>query len=72
MHLEPLLNYGSRNINVKVLLDDASTMSYINSDKAAELGLEGQLRRVKVYVLNGQIEMIETMPVVQVYVILRV
>ena len=33
------------------LLDDASTKTYINSDVAAELGLQGQLQRVNVSVL---------------------
>jgi len=58
------LSNGSRKIKVNALLDDASTKSYINSDVAAELGLKGQLRRVKVNVLNGQIETFETTPVV--------
>ena len=40
------LSNGNRKIKVSALLDDASTKSYINSDVAAELGLEGQLRRV--------------------------
>ena len=40
------LSRGSRKIKVNALLDDASTNSYNSSDVAAELGLEGQLRRV--------------------------
>ena len=58
------LKNGSRKIKVNTLLDDASTKSYINSDVAAELGLEGQLRRANLSILNGQIETFETTPVV--------
>jgi len=58
------MSNGSRKIKVNALLDDASTKSYINSYVAAELGFKGQLRRVKVNVLNGQIEILEMMPVV--------
>ena len=47
------LNNDSRKVKVNALLDDVSIRSYINSDVAAELGLQGQLRRVKISVLNG-------------------
>jgi len=43
-------------------LDDASTKTYINSDIAAELGLQGCLQKVNVSVLNGQMETFETLP----------
>ena len=36
---------------------------YINSDVAAELGLQGQLQNVNVSVLNGHIESFETFPI---------
>ena len=35
------LKCGNRTIRVNALLDDASSRSYINSDIAAQLGLEG-------------------------------
>ena len=54
------LKNGTRKIKVNALLDDASTKTYINSDVAAELGLQGQLQRVNVSVLNGRIETFET------------
>ena len=54
---------GTRKIKVNALLDDASTKTYINSDVAAKLGLQGQLQRVNVSVLNGRIETFETSPV---------
>ena len=49
------LKNGTRKINVNALLNDASTKTYINSDVAAELGLQGQLQRVNVSFLNGHI-----------------
>ena len=42
------------------MLDDASTKTYINTDVAAELGLQGCLQRVNVSVLNGKMETFET------------
>ncbi|XP_065895432.1 uncharacterized protein [Dysidea avara] len=57
------LRNGNRKIKVNALLDDASTKTYINSDVAAELGLQGQLQKVNVSVLNGHVEAFETSPV---------
>ena len=57
------LKNGIKKIKVNALLDDASTKTYINSDVAAELGLQGQLKRVNISVLNGHIETFETTPV---------
>ena len=54
---------GKKRIKVNALLDDASTKMYINSDVAAELGLQGQLLNVNVGVLNGHIESFETSPI---------
>ena len=54
---------GMKRIKVNALLDDASTKTYINSDVAGELGLQGQLKRVNVSVLNSHIETFETTPV---------
>ena len=58
-----ILKNGSRSVVVNGLLDDASTKTYINSDVAAELGLQGTNRQVTVNVLNGQEDTFETMPV---------
>ena len=50
---------GNRKLQViNALLDDASTKTYINTDVAAELGLQGSLQRV-----NGKVETFETSPV---------
>ena len=58
------LKNGTRKIKVNALLDDASTKkTYINSDVAVELGLQGQLQRVIVSVLNSRIETFKTSPV---------
>ena len=54
---------GNRKLQVNALLDDASTKTYINADVAAELGLQGCLRRVNVSLLNGKVETFETSPV---------
>ena len=50
-------------MKVNALLDDASTKTYINSDVAAELGLQGYLQQVNVSVLNSHVETFETSPV---------
>ena len=47
------LKCGNRTIRVNALLDDASSRSYINSDIAAQLGLEGIPQRLTVQVLNN-------------------
>ena len=54
-----------RNMKVRfnALLDDASTKTYLNTDVATELGLQGQVQRINVSVLNGQIEIFDTLPV---------
>ena len=48
---------------MNALLDDASTCSYLNSDVAGELGIQGTLAQVSVGVLNSQVETFETCPV---------
>ena len=58
-----ILKNGNRRIEVNALLDDASTRTYLNSDVAAQLGLQGEYQRVTVNVLNGRVEAFETMPV---------
>ena len=50
------LKNGGRKIKVNALLDDVSTKSYINSDIATELALQGQLRMVKVSVFIGKLK----------------
>ena len=58
-----ILKNGDRSLKVNALLDDASTKTYVNSDVAAQLGLQGKTERVTVNVLNGQVETFETRPV---------
>ena len=55
-----ILKNGGRRLVVTALLDDASTKTYVNSDVAAELGLQGESRKVTVNVLNGQEDTFET------------
>ena len=45
-----ILTNGSRSVKVNALLDDASTKTYINSDVAAELGVQGTTEKVTVNV----------------------
>ena len=58
-----LLKNGGRSLKVNALLDDASTKSYVNADVAAELGMQGTMKKVTANVLNGQVETFETKPV---------
>ena len=55
-----ILKNGGRKLVVNAPLDDASTKTYVNSDVAAELGLQGESRKVTVNVLNGQEDTFET------------
>ena len=57
------LSNGKRKIKINALLDDGSTVSYINSSVAKELQLEGETQQISVSVLNGTIETFNTMPV---------
>ena len=57
------LRNGNKKLRVTALLDDASTKTYLNSDVAAEMGLQGEIRKVNVSVLNGQLKSFETTPV---------
>ena len=50
-------------MEVNALLEDTSTKMNLNSDVAAELGLQGNCQRVTVNELNGRTETFETMPV---------
>ncbi|PFX13818.1 hypothetical protein AWC38_SpisGene22068 [Stylophora pistillata] len=58
-----ILKSGGRKLVVNALLDDASSKTYVNSDVPAELGLQGESRKVTVNFLNGQEDTFETMPV---------
>ena len=58
-----ILRKGSQKIVVNALLDDGSAKTYINSDVAAELNLQGGTRKVTVNMLNGQVDSFETTPV---------
>ena len=58
--IEIHLKNGNKRLKVN---DDASTKTYLNTDVAAELGLHGQLQKINVSVLNGQVETFETLPV---------
>ena len=51
---------GGRRVKVNALLDEASSRSYLNSDVAAELGLEGSPHELRVNVLNGLQTALET------------
>ena len=51
-----------RNVTLVLIMaqDNASSKTYINSDVAAELGLQGEDRRVTVNVLSGHTDSFET------------
>ena len=51
---------GKRKIKVNAILDDCSSRTYLNSDIAAELGLEGSPHELTVNVLNDNQETFET------------
>ena len=55
-----ILRNGNRSLKVNALLDEASTKTYLNTDVATQLGLNGRTEDVKVNVLNGQVETFET------------
>ncbi|XP_033105477.1 uncharacterized protein LOC117107807 [Anneissia japonica] len=61
--LPVILKNGLKKITVNALLDDGSSQTYINSDIAGELGLQGKFEKIKVNVLNGKIDVFDTMPV---------
>ena len=51
-----------KNGNRRLVVNDGSTKTYVNSDIAAELNLKGNLK-VNIGILNGKSESLETMPV---------
>ena len=58
-----ILKSGNRRVEVNALLDDASTKTYLTSDVAAELALQGNFQKETVNAVNGRTETFETMPV---------
>ena len=58
-----ILKNGHKRLKVNALLDDASTQTYVNSDIAAELDLKGDLKAIRVSVLNGDCKSFQSMPV---------
>ena len=54
------LTSGKRKVKVNALLDDGSSKTYLNSDIAAELELEGSPHELTVNVLNDNQEKFET------------
>jgi hypothetical protein len=58
-----VLRDGDKLVSVTALLDDGSTRTYLNADVAAQLGLVGNHESVKVSVLNGKYEVLQTMSV---------
>ena len=54
------LNNGTNRVKVYALLDEASSRSYLNSDVASELGLEGRPHELTVSVLNNNQERLHT------------
>ena len=54
------LSSGSQNIRINALLEDGSTLSYVNRNVAAALGLKGLKETLNVQVLNGRSEVIDS------------
>lgn len=54
------LSHGDRQLRVNVLLDEASTRTYVNSAVAAELGLQGEYEELKVSTLNNSSNTLKT------------
>ena len=57
------LSANGRKIKVNAVLDDASTVSYVNEELAGALGLSATYEQVVVYVLNESVETFDSMPV---------
>ena len=54
------LKSGQNTVKVNALLDDASSKTFINSDIAAQLGLEGMSEELTVNVLNNNQTQLES------------
>ena len=57
------LSANGRKIKVNALLDDASSVSYVNEELAGALGLSARYEQVVVNVLNESVETFDSMPV---------
>ena len=57
------LSANGRKIKVNALLDDASSVSYVNEELAGALGLSATYEQVVVNVLNESVETFDSMPV---------
>lgn len=53
------LTNGRKQIKGNVLLDEASSQTYLNSDVTAELGLEGRPHKLTVNMLNDNQERLD-------------
>ena len=57
------LKLKGKKIKVNAVLDDASTVSYVNEEVAGALGLSATYEKVSVNVLNENVETFDSMPV---------
>ena len=57
------LSAKGKQIKVNAVLDDASTVSYVNEEVAGALGLSATYEKVTVNVLNENVETFDSMPV---------
>ena len=57
------LKSKGKKIKVNAVLDDASTVSYVNEEVAGALGLSATYEKVSVNVLNENVETFDSMPV---------
>ena len=57
------LSAKGKKIKVNAVLDDASTVSYVNEEVAGALGLSATYEKVTVNVLNENVETFDSMPV---------
>ena len=57
------LKSKGKKIKVNAVLDDASTISYVNEEVAGALGLSATYEKVSVNVLNENVETFDSMPV---------
>ena len=57
------LSANGKKIKVNALLDDASSVSYVNEELAGALGLSATYEQVTVNVLNESVETFDSVPV---------
>ena len=58
-----IVENGSKSLIINALLADGSTQTYINADIAGKLGLNGEICKSQVNVINGSVATFETAPV---------